>query len=173
MITVFATVFLLSSSLALPVEEPSPIQKNEPEPVAATQASDNPPESQPLENKEPVIQESPPSLGGLSPEDVPVRLGPVLEGGDAPVPQALPGGDAAVPQAVANPEEKSDLDTANTFWGGYYGYRPYWGGYGGGWRRGYGGWGGYGGYGGYGRGFGGYGGWGWGGGWGGRRYYWG
>jgi hypothetical protein len=76
---------------------------------------------------------------------------------------------APPPDAVAPvpAEEKSDLDTANTFWGGYY-RRPYyggWGGYGGGWRRGWGG-----GYG-YGRGFGGwggYGGWGWGG-----RTYWG
>lgn len=72
------------------------------------------------------------------------------------------------PDLAQSPEEKSDLDTANTFWGwggGYY-RRPYYyggyGGYGGGWRRGYG-------WGGYGRGFGGYGGWGW----GGSRYYWG
>ncbi|XP_044264682.1 ATP-dependent RNA helicase A-like [Tribolium madens] len=69
-------------------------------------------------------------------------------------------------------EEKSDLDTANTFWGwggGYYRRPSYWGGYGGyggGWRRGYG-------WGGYGRGFGGWGGYGGGWGWGGNRYYWG
>jgi len=66
-------------------------------------------------------------------------------------------------------EGKSDLDTANSLWGGWgYYRRPYygWGGYGGyglGWRRGWGGgWGG-----GYGRGFGGWGGYG---GWGGGRW---
>lgn len=84
----------------------------------------------------------------------------------------LPEGDLNSESVPA--EEKSDLDTANTFghyfrrpyygWGGYGGYGGYGGGYGSGWRRG---WGGYGG-GGYGRGWGGYGGWGW----GGNRYYW-
>lgn len=64
-------------------------------------------------------------------------------------------------------QEKSDLDTANTFWGFGGWRRPYyggWGGFGWGWGgRRYGGWGG--------RGYGGWGGWGW----GGRRYggwYW-
>lgn len=59
---------------------------------------------------------------------------------------------------VDSDQTKSDLATANTFWGGWgrgwgggYYYPSY------GWRRGYGGWGGYGGYyggGGYGRGWG-------------------
>lgn len=90
--------------------------------------------------------------------------GPVILGGNQP--DDLAAGPDANP---SNSEGASDLETANTFWGGYgggwgwrrpsYGYGGY-GGYGGGWRRGYGDYGYGGGWGWRGRGL--YGGWGWG-----------
>ncbi|KAK9871945.1 hypothetical protein WA026_015194 [Henosepilachna vigintioctopunctata] len=91
------------------------------------------------------------------------------------VPAAIERIDEDLP-ATSNDEvgvkiDKGDLDTANTFWGGYYrspswGWRRGWG-YGGNW--GYGGWP----YSSYGYGGRGYGGWGWGGhrGWN-SGYYW-
>lgn len=158
---VFITA-IITPILSIPVEVISPSQQQ------ANTAAQKPEEKLKTEQQPQTVQQDDtktvPILAiGVPNEAIDKPGGAVIVGGNQP--DDLNAGADANP---TNPEAPADLETANTFWGGYGGWGGYYrrpsygyGGWGGsGWRRGYGDYGYGGGWGWRGRGL--YGGWGWG-----------